>query len=138
LTPHSKWSIRSEYQDNLLMLSLSRVGPTMWMSPGDAAKIEVRDNDWVEAVNRNGVPGDRVAPDARGRGIRLPRTGTHHRCAAVRDNRKPLRHPQFADPAADQARGHAQNAFAFNYLGPTGTQRDEVTVVRRRGQEMTY
>ena len=47
LTPHSKWSIHSEYQDNLLMLSLSRGGPTMWMSPADAAKIEVRDNDWI-------------------------------------------------------------------------------------------
>lgn len=29
-------------------------------------------------------------------------------------------------------------AFAFNYLGPTGNQRDEVTVVRRRSQEVTY
>lgn len=45
LTPHSKWSTHSEYQDNLLMLSLSRGGPTMWMSPADAAKIAVRDND---------------------------------------------------------------------------------------------
>src|SRR5690606_10899486 len=33
LTPHSKWSIHSEYQDNLLMLTLSRGGPTIWMSP---------------------------------------------------------------------------------------------------------
>ena len=55
LTPHSKWSIHSEYQDNLLMLALSRGGPTVWMSPQDAAAIGVRDNDWVEAVNRNGV-----------------------------------------------------------------------------------
>ena len=37
LTPHNKWSIHSEYQDNLFMLSLSRGGPTMWMSPQDAA-----------------------------------------------------------------------------------------------------
>ena len=55
LTPHSKWSFHSTYQDNLYMLSLSRGGPTMWMSPGDAAKIKVRDNDWVEAVNANGI-----------------------------------------------------------------------------------
>jgi nitrate reductase alpha subunit len=54
LTPHSKWSIHSEYQDNLLMLSLSRGGPTMW-SPADAEAIGARGNDWVEAVNRNGV-----------------------------------------------------------------------------------
>src|SRR5690606_37708010 len=55
LTPHNKWSIHSEYQDNLFMLSLSRGGPVIWMSTLDAAKVGVRDNDWVEAVNRNGV-----------------------------------------------------------------------------------
>ena len=55
LTPHSKWSIHSEYQDNLLMLSLSRGGPTVWMSPADADAIKVRDNDWVECTNVNGV-----------------------------------------------------------------------------------
>ena len=55
LTPHSKWSIHSEYQDNLLMLSLSRGGPIIWLSDTDAAKVGVHDNDWVEAVNRNGV-----------------------------------------------------------------------------------
>ena len=37
------------------MLSLSRGGQAIWMSPADAAKIGVRDNDWIEAVNRNGV-----------------------------------------------------------------------------------
>ena len=30
--------------------------------------------------------------------------------------------------------GYAQLTFAFNYLGPTGNQRDEVTVIRRRSQ----
>ena len=55
LTPHSKWSIHSEYQDNLFMLSLSRGGPTIWLSPADAAAIGVADNDWMECVNANGV-----------------------------------------------------------------------------------
>src|SRR5690606_10065943 len=55
LTPHNKWSIHSEYQDNLFMLSLSRGGPGIWMSPADAAKIGVADNEWIEAYNRNGV-----------------------------------------------------------------------------------
>lgn len=55
LTPHNKWSIHSEYQDNLFMLSLSRGGTSVWMSDEDAALIEVRDNDWVECVNTNGV-----------------------------------------------------------------------------------
>jgi nitrate reductase alpha subunit len=35
--------------------------------------------------------------------------------------------------------GYAQLSFAFNYLGPTGNQRDEVTVIRRRNsQKVTY
>ena len=34
--------------------------------------------------------------------------------------------------------GYAQLSFAFNYLGPTGNQRDEVTVIRRRSQEVEY
>src|SRR5690606_31173519 len=55
LTPHNKWSIHSEYQDNLFMLSLSRGGPVIWMSHVDAAKVGIKDNDWIEAVNRNGV-----------------------------------------------------------------------------------
>jgi nitrate reductase alpha subunit len=33
---------------------------------------------------------------------------------------------------------YAQLSFAFNYLGPTGNQRDEVTVIRRRSQEVQY
>ena len=55
LTPHSKWSIHSEYQDNLHMLTLFRGGSGFWMSPQDAEAIDVRDNDWVEAYNRNGI-----------------------------------------------------------------------------------
>jgi nitrate reductase alpha subunit len=34
--------------------------------------------------------------------------------------------------------GYAQLSFAFNYLGPTGNQRDEITVIRRRSQEVRY
>jgi nitrate reductase alpha subunit len=55
LTPHSKWSIHSEYQDNLHMLTLFRGGSGLWMSPQDAEAIGVRDNDWLEAYNRNGI-----------------------------------------------------------------------------------
>jgi nitrate reductase alpha subunit len=34
--------------------------------------------------------------------------------------------------------GYAQLSYAFNYLGPTGNQRDEVTVIRKRSQEVQY
>ena len=34
--------------------------------------------------------------------------------------------------------GYAQLSYGFNYYGPTGNQRDEVTVIRRRKQEVEY
>ena len=34
--------------------------------------------------------------------------------------------------------GYAQLSYAFNYLGPTGNQRDMVSTIRKRNQEVTY
>ena len=145
LTPHSKWSIHSEYQDNLMMLTLSRGGPTIWMSPQDADKIQVRDNEWIEAYNRNGVVVARAIvshrmPEgtvymyhAKDRTINVPiaetsgmRGGTNNSLTRI------LLKPSHL------IGGYAQLSFAFNYLGPTGNQRDEVTVIRRRSQEVEY
>ncbi len=145
LTPHSKWSIHSEYQDNLFMLALSRGGPTMWMSPADAASIGVKDNDWVEAVNRNGVFVGRAIVSHRmpagtvyvyhaiERTIDVPLTETTGRRGGIHNSLTRL----FIKPT-HLAGGYAQMSFSFNYLGPTGNQRDEVTVVRRRSQEVQY
>ena len=36
ITPHQKWGIHSTYTDNLLMLTLSRGGPIVWISEKDA------------------------------------------------------------------------------------------------------
>lgn len=36
LTPHQKWGIHSTYSDNLLMLTLGRGGPVVWLSEADA------------------------------------------------------------------------------------------------------
>ena len=40
ITPHQKWGIHSTYSDNLLMLTLSRGGPIVWLSEVDARKAE--------------------------------------------------------------------------------------------------
>ena len=34
--------------------------------------------------------------------------------------------------------GYAQLSYTFNYLGPTGNQRDIVAVVRKRPQKVSY
>jgi len=145
LTPHSKWSIHSEYQDNLFMLSLSRGGSDIWMSPQDAEIIGVKDNEWIEAYNRNGVVVARAIVShrmpagtvymyhAKDRVVDVPKTeisglrgGIHN--SLTRLMLKPTH----------LVGGYGQLSFAFNYLGPTGNQRDEVTVIRRRSQEVEY
>ncbi|WP_344972083.1 nitrate reductase subunit alpha [Salinactinospora qingdaonensis] len=145
LTPHNKWSIHSEYQDNLLMLSLSRGGPTIWMSVEDAAKVGVCDNEWIEAVNRNGVVVARAIvshrmPEgtvymyhAQDRLIDVPKSQTSGKRGGIHNSVTRL----LIKPT-HLIGGYAQLSFAFNYLGPTGNQRDEVTVIRRRSQEVQY
>ncbi|MDP3894223.1 nitrate reductase subunit alpha [Nocardioides sp.] len=145
LTPHNKWSIHSEYQDNLFMLSLSRGGQNIWMSDKDAAKVGIEDNDWIEAVNRNGVVVARAVvshrmPEgtvymhhAQDRLIDVPIAETSGKRGGIHNSLTRI----LVKPS-HVIGGYAQLSFAFNYLGPTGNQRDEVTVIRKRSQEVTY
>ncbi|MFN8081195.1 MAG: nitrate reductase subunit alpha [Kineosporiaceae bacterium] len=145
LTPHNKWSIHSEYQDNLFMLSLSRGGQAIWMSDIDAAKVGIVDNDWIEAVNRNGVVAARAIvshrmPEgvvymhhAQDRLVDVPRTETTGKRGGIHNSLTRI----MLKPSHIIG-GYAQLAFAFNYLGPTGNQRDEVTVIRKRTQPVRY
>ena len=145
LTPHSKWSIHSEYQDNLHMLTLFRGGGMLWISREDAEALDIADNDWVEAYNRNGVIACRAAVThrvpqgtclmyhAKDRHLNVPlselegkRGGTDN--SATRIVMKPT---HFVG-------GYAQLSFGFNYYGPTGSQRDEITVIRKRESELQF
>jgi nitrate reductase alpha subunit len=138
LSPHSKWSIHSEFQDNLTMLTLFRGGPVTWLSVEDAEAIGVRDNDWVEVFNRNGVIACRAVVSHRvpkgvglmyhsqDRHVNVPRTelsgtrgGTDN--SVTRISIKPTL----------LVGGYAQLSYGFNYYGPTGPQRDELAVVRK-------
>jgi nitrate reductase alpha subunit len=145
LTPHSKWSIHSEYQDNLHMLRLFRGGPVIWMSPADAARIGVADNDWIEAFNRNGVVACRAVvthrmPEgtvfmyhAKDRHLMVPKSeisGWH----GGGDNSL----TRLVVKPTHMIGGYGQLSYGFNYYGPTGNQRDEITVIRRRAQEVEY
>ncbi|MFZ0157845.1 MAG: nitrate reductase subunit alpha [Kineosporiaceae bacterium] len=145
LTPHSKWSIHSEYQDNLFMLSLSRGGQNIWISDLDAAKVGVADNDWIEATNRNGVvvaraivshrmpEGTVYMHHAQDRLIDVPRVERTGKRGGIHNSLTRI----MVKPS-HLIGGYAQLSFAFNYLGPTGNQRDEITTIRRRSQEVQY
>jgi len=145
LTPHSKWSIHSEYQDNLHMLTLFRGGKSLWISREDAEALGIHDDDWVEAVNRNGVITCRAAVTHRlpkgtcmmyhskDRHLNVPRTETSGRRGGT-DNSL----TRIVFKPSQLVGGYAQLSYGFNYYGPTGSQRDEVTVLRRRSQEVEF
>ncbi|GAA2111624.1 nitrate reductase subunit alpha [Kocuria atrinae] len=145
LTPHNKWSIHSEYQDNLFMLSLSRGGTSVWMSPQDATAIEVSDNDWVECVNTNGVFVGRAVvshrmPEgvvyvhhAQERTIDVPKSEATGKRGGIHNSVTRI----LVKPT-HMIGGYAHLSWAFNYMGPTGNQRDIVSVVRKRSQEVQY
>jgi nitrate reductase alpha subunit len=115
------------------------------MSTQDAAKVGIDDNDWIEAVNRNGVVVARAIvsqrmPEgtvymyhAQERTIDVPIAETSGKRGGIHNSLTRL----LMKPT-HLAGGYAQISYAFNYLGPTGNQRDEVTRIRRRSQEVQY
>jgi len=138
ITPHQKWGIHSTYSDNLLMLTLNRGGPVVWLSEDDAKKAGIADNDWIELFNVNGaiaaraVVSQRVKPGmtlmyhAQEKIINTPgseitgvRGGIHN--SVTRIVTKPTH----------MIGGYAQLAYGFNYYGTIGTNRDEFVVVRK-------
>jgi len=145
LTPHNKWAIHSMYMENFFMMNLSRGGQTIWMSVEDARAVGIEDNDWIEAVNRNGVVAARAVVSHR-----MPR-GTafmHHaqdRTVNVplteRDGRRGGIHNSLTRIMLKPSHligGYGQLSYAFNYYGPTGNQRDEVTMIRKRTAPVEY
>ena len=138
LTPHQKWGIHSTYSDNLLMLTLNRGGPVVWLSESDAADIGVADNDWVELYNANGsiaaraVVSQRVKDGmvmmyhAQERNVNVPgseisgtRGGIHNSVTRV------------CPKPTHMIGGYAQLAYGFNYYGTVGSNRDEFVMVRK-------
>ncbi|WP_165214936.1 nitrate reductase subunit alpha [Schaalia sp. ZJ1691] len=145
LTVHNKWSIHSQYYDNPHMLTLGRGGQTIWMSVADAEKIGVRDNEWVEAYNRNGIVSARAIVSHR-----IPEGTVFMHHAQERVSNTPLTErsgkrggihnslTRILIKPSHLIGGYAQLSYAFNYYGPTGNQRDEVTLIRRRSQEVEF
>ena len=138
ITPHQKWGIHSTYTDNLLMLTLSRGGPIVWLSEDDAKSVGIEDNDWVEAYNTNGaltaraVVSQRVKPGmlmmyhAQEKIVNVPgsevtgqRGGIHN--SVTRTVLKPTH----------MIGGYAQQSYGFNYYGTVGSNRDEFVIVRK-------
>ncbi len=138
ITPHQKWGIHSTYTDNLIMLTLSRGGPIVWLSEIDAKKAGIVDNDWIELFNLNGAIAARAVVSQRvkegmcmmyhaqekivnvpGSQITGQRGGIHN--SVTRTVLKPTH----------MVGGYAQLSYGFNYYGTVGSNRDEFVVVRK-------
>jgi len=141
LTPHQKWGIHSTYSDNLLMLTLSRGGPIIWLNEEDARGAGIADNDWIDVFNANGAiacravvsqrvkPGSCMMYHAQERIVNTPGsavTGTRggHHNSVTRIVMKPTH----------MIGGYAQQSWGFNYYGTVGCNRDEMVVVRKMGE----
>ncbi len=138
ITPHQKWGIHSTYTDNLLMLTLSRGGPIVWISETDAKQAGIEDNDWIELFNINGAIAARAVVSqrvqqgmclmyhAQGKTVNTPgseitglRGGIHN--SVTRTVLKPTH----------MVGGYAQLSYGFNYYGTVGSNRDEFVIVRK-------
>ena len=138
ITPHQKWGIHSTYTDNLLMLTLNRGGPVVWLSEVDAKLAGIVDNDWIELYNVNGAltaravisqrikEGTTFMYHAQEKIVNTPgsektgnRGGIHN--SVTRTTLKPTH----------MIGGYAQQSYGFNYYGTVGSNRDEFVVVRK-------
>jgi nitrate reductase / nitrite oxidoreductase, alpha subunit len=138
ITPHQKWGIHSTYSDNLIMQTLSRGGPIVWLSEDDAKSAGIEDNDWIELFNVNGAIAARAVVSQRvmngmammyhaqeriintpGAEITGTRGGIHN--SVTRVVVKPTH----------MIGGYAQLSYGFNYYGTVGTNRDELVIVRK-------
>ncbi len=140
LTPHQKWGIHSSFSENLIMLTLSRGGPTLWLNESDARGAGIADNDWVEIYNGNGavvarailsqrvMAGSCMMYHAQEKLVNTPgspRTGTRGIHNSV---------TRIIPKPTHMIGGYAQLSYGLNYYGTIGANRDESVVVRRLDQ----
>ncbi|MFA9441423.1 nitrate reductase subunit alpha [Uliginosibacterium sp. sgz301328] len=141
ITPHQKWGIHSTYTDNLLMLTLSRGGPIVWLSEVDARKVGIVDNDWIELFNVNGAIAARAVVSQRVKEgmcmmyhaqekiVNVPVSEiTQHRGGIHNSVTRAVLKP------THMIGGYAQLAYGFNYYGTVGSNRDEFVIVRKMNQ----
>ena len=138
ITPHQKWGIHSTYSDNLLMLTLNRGGPVVWISEVDAKSVGIVDNDWIELYNINGALTARAVVSQR---IKEGTTFMYHAQEKIVNtpgsektgNRGGIHNSvtRTVLKPTHMIGGYAQQSYGFNYYGTVGSNRDEFVVVRK-------
>ncbi|NQU34304.1 MAG: nitrate reductase subunit alpha [Bacteroidetes bacterium] len=139
LTPHGKWHIHSTYGDTLRMLTLSRGMEPCWLSVEDAADLGIKDNDWVEVFNDNGVYSTRACVSARiPKGVcfvyhAVERTYSTPK-SQIRGGKRSGNNNSFTRVHLKpnlMVGGYGQFTYHFNYWGPVGVNRDTFVLVQK-------
>ena len=148
LTPHGKWSIHSMFWDTWQMLNMFRGGQVVWLNDDDAAAIDVKDNDWVEIFNENGISVVRAVVSntvprdsaifyhsserhigvpfsslARERGVSDLRGGNNNAPTRIMMN------------PTTMVGGYANWTYWLNYQGPSPSERDCAVMIRKKPLE---
>jgi nitrate reductase alpha subunit len=137
ITPHQKWGIHSTYTDNLLMLTLNRGGPVVWLSEDDAKRRHRRQRLGRALQHQRRHRGAGGGQPARqpGHGDDVPRAGKdrEHPRAEITGVRGGIHNSvtRIVLKPTHMIGGYAQFSYGFNYYGTIGTNRDEFVVVRK-------
>jgi nitrate reductase alpha subunit len=125
--------------ENLRMLTLSRGCEPCWLSEVDAEELGIKDNDWVEVYNDNGVYCARASVSARipkgvcivyhtvERTTGIPKSQVRGNKRAGGNNAVTRVHlkPSYL------AGGYGQFTYHFNYWGPIGCNRDTHVIIQK-------
>ncbi|MFZ5580265.1 MAG: nitrate reductase subunit alpha [Pseudomonadota bacterium] len=138
ITPHQKWGFHSTYTENLILLTLSRGGPCVWISEDDARRAGIEDNDWIEVFNANGAIAARAVVSqrvkngmammyhAQERIVNTPASQVTHARGGIHNAVT-----RIVTKPTHMIGGYAQQAYGFNYYGTVGANRDEFCVIRK-------
>jgi nitrate reductase alpha subunit len=139
LTPHGKWHIHSTYGDTLPMLTLSRGMEPIWLNEEDAEELGIKDNDWLEVFNDNGVYSARACVSARiPKGVcfvyhAVERTYSTPKSEVRGGKRSGMNNSLTRVHLKPNLMmgGYGQFTYALNYWGPVGTNRDTFVLVQK-------
>jgi len=117
----------------------------MWLSVDDAERIGIADNDWIEVYNKHGAVSCRATVSHR-----IPKGAALFYHSQDRHVNVPVSEVTGARGGTDNSLtrimikpshligGYAQLSWGFNYYGPTGPQRDQLIIIRKREGQVQY
>lgn len=135
ITPHGRWSIHSTWRDAKYQLRLQRGRPIVYLSPEEASRRGLQDNDLVTVLNGHGDFDAHLCISNRmPEGMAM----MYHGWERYETTRGGFQSPTTIRIKPTQLVGkYGHIAFRLNYWGPTGNQKDTRVEVKLRARAST-